>query len=45
MPYYYANDVYYTWSPDYAGYTATDPPPVTDSKFRQRDLFGRTAPG
>lgn len=31
MPYYYANDVYYTWNPDYDGYTATDPPPVTDS--------------
>ena len=31
VPYYYANDVYYTWNPDYSGYTATDPPPVTDS--------------
>jgi hypothetical protein len=31
VPYYYANDVYYTWSPDYDGYTATDPPPVVDS--------------
>jgi len=31
IPYYYANDVYYTWNPDYDGYTATDPPPVTDS--------------
>lgn len=30
MPYYYANDVYYTWNPDYSGYTATDPPPVAD---------------
>ena len=29
MPYYYANDVYYTWSPSYDGYVATDPPPVT----------------
>jgi hypothetical protein len=28
MPYYYANDVYYSWNPDYSGYTATDPPPV-----------------
>jgi hypothetical protein len=28
IPYYYANNVYYTWSPDYQGYTATDPPPV-----------------
>jgi hypothetical protein len=31
IPYYYANDVYYTWNPDYEGYTATDPPPVVDS--------------
>lgn len=29
-PYYYANDLYYTWSPDYNGYVATDPPPVAD---------------
>ena len=26
VPYYYANDAYYTWSPDYNGYVATDPP-------------------
>ncbi len=31
VPYYYANDVYYTWSPDYDGYIATDPPPVAES--------------
>jgi hypothetical protein len=30
VPYYYANDVYYTWNPDYEGYTATDPPPASD---------------
>jgi hypothetical protein len=30
VPYYYANDVYYTYSPDYSGYVATDPPPVAD---------------
>ena len=29
-PYYYANDVYYTWNPTYDGYVATDPPPVAD---------------
>ncbi len=28
IPYYYANDVYYTWDPGYDGYVATDPPPV-----------------
>jgi hypothetical protein len=26
IPYYYANDTYYTWSPDYSGYVATSPP-------------------
>jgi hypothetical protein len=31
VPYYYANDVYYTWNPSYSGYTATDPPPVAES--------------
>jgi hypothetical protein len=31
IPYYYANDVYYTWNPSYGGYVATDPPPVADS--------------
>jgi hypothetical protein len=30
-PYYYANDVYYTWNPAYDGYTATDPPPAADT--------------
>jgi hypothetical protein len=31
VPYYYANDVYYTYAPDYEGYVATDPPPVVES--------------
>jgi hypothetical protein len=26
IPYYYANDSYYTWSPDYNGYVQTEPP-------------------
>jgi hypothetical protein len=30
IPYYYANDVYYTYNPSYEGYVATDPPPVAD---------------
>jgi hypothetical protein len=37
VPYYYANDVYYTWNPDYEGYTATDPPPLTDSSASSAD--------
>ena len=28
VPYYYANDVYYTWDAGQNGYTVTDPPPV-----------------
>ena len=28
VPYYYYNDVYYTWSPEADGYVATDPPPA-----------------
>src|SRR5580658_864553 len=31
LPYYYANDVYYTYNPSYDGYVATDPPPVAES--------------
>jgi hypothetical protein len=31
VPYYYANDVYYTYDQSYQGYIATDPPPVADS--------------
>ena len=31
VPYYYINQVYYTWSPYYNGYVASDPPPVANS--------------
>ena len=31
VPYYYANDVYYTYNPSYEGYVVTDPPPVAES--------------
>jgi hypothetical protein len=30
VPYYYWDNIYYTWSPTDYGYVATDPPPVTD---------------
>ena len=30
IPYYYANDVYYTYNPSYEGYVATEPPPAAD---------------
>ena len=38
IPYYYANDVYYTWNPTYDGYVATDPPPVGDSSSGSADV-------
>jgi hypothetical protein len=41
VPYYYANDVYYTWNPAYDGYTASDPPPVTETGA---DTSGISAP-
>jgi len=28
VPYYYANDVYYTYNNGYNGYVVTDPPPI-----------------
>jgi hypothetical protein len=31
IPYYYANDLYYTWNPGYNGYVVTDPPPADGS--------------
>ncbi|HEY3809183.1 MAG TPA: hypothetical protein VGL50_04520, partial [Steroidobacteraceae bacterium] len=31
VPYYYYNDIYYTWSPAADGYVATDPPPAGDT--------------
>ena len=44
IPYYYANDVYYTYNPGYDGYVATDPPPVADSSGGDGSA-GAAAPG
>jgi hypothetical protein len=44
IPYYYANDVYYTYNPGYDGYVATDPPPVADSSGSSDGSAG-AAPG
>src|SRR5258706_282211 len=44
VPYYYANDVYYTYNPDYEGYVATDPPPVADSGSAASGAAPTTAP-
>jgi hypothetical protein len=45
IPYYYANDVYYTWNPTYDGYVATDPPPVADSSSGSADVGAPPASG
>jgi len=33
LPYYYVNDVYYTWNSGYNGYVVTDPPPAQDASY------------
>ena len=33
MPYYYWNNLYYTWSPGDNGYVVTDPPPSAGSEY------------
>jgi hypothetical protein len=33
IPYYYVNNVYYTWNPADNGYVASDPPPVNDGGY------------
>lgn len=37
FPYYYYDDAYYTWSPYYNGYVATEPPPVADGAQSSSD--------
>jgi hypothetical protein len=43
VPYYYANDVYYTYNPSYEGYVATDPPSVADSSIAAAEGAGPSA--
>ena len=49
IPYYYANDVYYTWNPGYNGYVVTDPPPIdsadTESPTSDDNGYASTDPG
>jgi hypothetical protein len=45
VPYYYANDVYYTYNPSYDGYVATDPPPVADSSAGADGAAPSAGPG
>jgi hypothetical protein len=46
MPYYYWNNLYYTWNPGYNGYVVTDPPPAAgnyDDSSGSADPSGVTA--
>jgi hypothetical protein len=45
IPYYYANDAYYTWNPDYNGYVATDPPAGADGAPDAGGQAPAAAPG
>ena len=40
VPYYYYNDVYYTYDPSASGYVATTPPPALDSDAAASDSEG-----
>ncbi|HEX6512012.1 MAG TPA: hypothetical protein VF157_06930 [Chloroflexota bacterium] len=40
MPYYYVNNVYYTWNSGYNGYVATDPPPADESEASDGSASG-----
>jgi hypothetical protein len=38
VPYYYWNNLYYTWNPGYNGYVVTDPPPTAGSDEAGADM-------
>jgi hypothetical protein len=40
VPYYYVNDVYYTWNAGYSGYVVTDPPPSDENDNTSADYNG-----
>jgi hypothetical protein len=39
VPYYYVNNIYYTYDPGYNGYVATDPPLSTDQSGAPADAY------
>jgi len=43
VPYYYWNNLYYTWNPGYNGYVVTDPPPVGGDESGSADPNSVTA--
>jgi hypothetical protein len=44
VPYYYADNVYYTWQPDQNGYVVSDPPPNADTPAPPPDAAPGAAP-
>jgi hypothetical protein len=44
VPYYYYNDLYYTWSPADSGYVVTEPPPVAGTADDSGDADQASAP-
>jgi hypothetical protein len=44
VPYYYADNVYYTWQPDQNGYSVVDPPPEADNPASSPDVAPPDAP-
>ncbi len=44
IPYYYCNDVYYTWNVGQNGYVVTDPPPVAGTADDNSDVDQAEAP-
>ncbi len=43
VPYYYADNVYYTWQPDQNGYAVAEPPPNADPSAPPPDASGSDA--
>lgn len=44
IPYYYVNQIYYVWSPNYDGYVVADPPPVAGPAQRPPSETGPGQP-
>jgi hypothetical protein len=45
VPYYYANDVFYTYNSGYNGYVVTDPPPADESTSSGDGGYNSAEPG
>jgi hypothetical protein len=45
VPFYYANDVYYTYNSGYNGYVVTDPPPADETTSSGDGSYNSAEPG